>query len=166
MREYNSYERVKINNIYPWSVGFKATCMSQGVSIPPEAKSNIALTVEAVMDAINSQNIAFVGCDGRGTRAAFQIVDPEMREYFFGTQDEPYYYKIEHVKKLLSIKKKADFEKELKILVTNDAEARAVMDACYDPNRGIDIESNGIGWQCDMIKKHCDDFLIPEIYRN
>lgn len=159
MREYNSYERVKINNIYPWCVGYRATCMVKGVNIPANAKNNVSLTFEAVKEGVDSQSVGFVGRDGRGTRAALQIVDPELREYFFGTQDEPYYYKPENVKKLLAIKKKADFKKELDFLVTNDAEARAVLWFCFDKD-GLNVEENSLGWQCDLINEHCQSFLF------
>lgn len=158
MKEFRENDRVKINNIYPWTIGFSSGYSGQTVSIPPNAKENISLTVESVKNAINNQNVGFVGCDGRGTRAAFQIIDPEMREYLFGSQDEPYYYSKEHVKELLAKATKATFTKALDVLVTNNAEARAVLDACFDPEQ-LNIPENYPGWKCNLIEYKCKELL-------
>lgn len=158
MREFREYERVKINNIYPWEIGFSSGYSGQTVIIAPNAKEDVSLTVESVRNAINNQNIAFVGCDGKGKRAAFQVIDPEMREFFFGSQDEPYYYKKEHVEELLAKTTKATFTKALENLVTNNAEARAVLDVCFDPAQ-LNIPENYSGWKCNLIEYKCKELL-------
>ena len=58
MRELREYERVKINNIYPWEIGFSSGYSGQTVIIAPNAKEDVSLTVESVRNAINNQNIA------------------------------------------------------------------------------------------------------------
>lgn len=158
MKEFREYERVKINNIHPWSIGYGARNLKLSVNVPANAKENISFTVEAVRDAINNQIAGFVGCDGHGTRACYQIVDPEMREFFFGSQDEPYYYKKEHVEELLSKTTRATFTKALDNLVTNNAEARAVLDVCFDPEQ-LNIPENYPGWKCKLIEYKCKELL-------
>ena len=76
----------------------------------------------------------------------------------FGSQDEPYYYSKEHVKELLAKTTKATFTKALDELVTNKAEARAVLDACFDPEQ-LNITKNYPGWKCNLIKHKCEELL-------
>lgn len=88
--EFTDKQNVEIENLMPWSVGFKAYvtlsnlsggfCVSGGKHIYLEdsdsekyLKGTFKMTVEELREQINSGSRAFVGTDGYGKHACMRI---------------------------------------------------------------------------------------------
>lgn len=154
MREIRRNERVAINNIYAWDICFGNKAFGiQGATVPGNARNYSLLNVDVVEDEVAKGNIAFVGFDGLGERAAFQIVDPEMREYFFGRKDEPNYFNEEKFKNILKVISKEKFQAALDKEITNRSEAK--MANYYLGNMD---ETELHGWKVSMLKAHTAQF--------
>ena len=120
-------ERVAIDNLYNWSIGFRASESERDILISPGVKNFKQLTVAEVDAQVKLGNVVFCGIDNYGSHAAFRITDPVIREYVFGEDIDPIQLTEERVKKLFALNDKKSFEKSLKELVVTDSEKRMIM---------------------------------------
>lgn len=143
--EFTDKQNVEIENLMPWSVGFKAYvtlsnlsggfCISGGKHIYLEdsdsekyLKGTFKMTVEELREQINSGNRAFVGTDGCGKHACMRINDLEFYRYIFNLPDVkelPVQLTQEAISELLDIDDPKKFKEELKNLVHTDSEKKA-----------------------------------------
>ena len=120
-------ERVAIDNLYGWSIGFRASESERDILIAPYVKNFKQLTVAEVDSQVKLGNVVFCGQDGYGSHAAFRILDPVIREYVFGEDVDPIQLTEERVRELFNIDDKKTFEKKLSELVVTDSEKRMIV---------------------------------------
>lgn len=120
-------ERVAIDNLYGWTIGFRASESERDILIAPYVKNFKQLTVAEVDAQVKLGNIAFCGTDSYGSHAAFRIIDPVIREYIFGEDINPVQLTEEKVKELFAIDNKKSFEKALADLVVTDSEKKMIV---------------------------------------
>lgn len=138
MTEYRDRTRVEIENLCPWSVGFKSYTIpgdgNHSVIVPGSEfavdgtrKKSIYrhLTLEEVITQISRENSAFCGVDGKGTHAAFRICDFELYKVAFDLSDAteyPIQLTQEEIDKLLKIKEPKKFKAKMDELVVTESE--------------------------------------------
>ncbi len=120
-------ERVAFDNLYGWSLGFRASESERDILIAPYVKNFKQLTVAEVDAQVKLGNVAFCGQDGYGSHAPLRILDPVIREYVFGEDINPIQLTEEKVKELFAIDNKKEFEKKLSELVVTDSEKRMIV---------------------------------------
>lgn len=138
--EYRDRTRVEIENLLPWAVGFQTYTLADKKGIVVEGghfkiedgsyKRSFyrQLTLEEIIEQISSENIAFIGTDGKGTHACFRICDFELYKAAFDLPDAtefPIQLTQEAVENLLKINDQKKFKKELEELVVTPSEKRA-----------------------------------------
>lgn len=140
--EYLDRQRVEIENLMPWDVGFPTRtmngegCILNGGSyiyLPDkneyQYKRGISkMTVEEICAQINAGNIGFVGRDGAGQHACIRINDLELYKTVFDLPDAkelPIQLTQEAVGNLFKISNVKKFEEELKKLVVTQSEKKA-----------------------------------------
>lgn len=120
-------ERVAIDNLYGWKIGFRASESERDITIAPYVKNFKQLTVAEVDAQVKLGNLVFCGIDGYGSHAPIRIVDPVIREYVFGEDINPIQLTEEKVKALLKIDDKKTFDKTLSELVVTKSERRMIV---------------------------------------
>lgn len=120
-------ERVAFDNLYGWSLGFRASESERDILIAPYVKNFKQLTVAEVDAQVKLGNVAFCGQDSYGSHAPLRILDPVIREYVFGEDINPIQLTEERVKELFAIDNKKEFEKKLSELVVTDSEKRMIV---------------------------------------
>lgn len=137
--EYRDRTRVEVENLLPWAVGFQAYTLAERKGIVVEGghfkedgsyKKSVyrQLTLEEIIEQISSENIAFIGTDGKGAHACFKICDFELYKVAFDLPDAtefPIQLTQEAVENLLKINDQKKFKKELEELVVTPSEKRA-----------------------------------------
>ncbi len=144
--EYLDRQRVEIENLMPWEVGFPARAdhlmMTQGgycvdggkyIYLPEKdeyqyKKGKFKITVEELIQQISSGNRGFVGTDGEGKHACFRINDLELYKTVFDLPDAkelPVQLTQEAIENLFKITTAKKFSEELEKLVVTDSEKKA-----------------------------------------
>ena len=135
-------DRVEINNLCDWSISFVSEETGKEVTIEPHVRKYRRLTVAEIDSQVKVGNIAFCGTDGYGSHAAFQIVDPLIREYVFGEDINPVQLTDEAVQDLLETNSKEEFSDKLSSLAVTESEKRMIAVICADKDThpGVNID--------------------------
>ena len=115
-----------------WGIGFKSEENGKDIRIEPHVRKYKRLTVAEVDAQVKIGNVAFCGTDNYGSHAAFQIVDPLIREYVFGEDINPVQLTDEAVNDLLHCNSKDEFKQKLSELAVTDSEKRMIAIICSD----------------------------------
>ena len=119
-------DRVSIDNLCDWDIGFVGIETNRDITIAGGVKNFRSLTVAEVDAQVKTGNIAFCGEDGFGKHASIRINDPLIREYVFQKAVDPLQLTEENVRKLLSIQDKKKFHQTLSDLVVKDHEKKMI----------------------------------------
>lgn len=135
-------ERVSIDNLCDWSVGFMSEENGKPILIDAHIKDYKRLTLAEVDSQVKIGNVAFCGTDGYGSHAAFKINDPLVREYVFGEDISPIQLTEDAVKDLIASKNKKEFKDKLSSLVVTESEKKmiAIMCSNKDAHPSINTE--------------------------
>jgi hypothetical protein len=130
LSEIKLTDRVSIDNLVDWDLGFISSEANRDITIPAKVKGFKQLTIAEVDGQVKLGNKFFCGIDGFGSNAYVKINDDEVMAFVFGTtaeSSEISLLTLENVKKLLATKPKATFEKELNKLVVTEAEKKMIV---------------------------------------
>jgi len=131
MSEIKLTDRVSIDNLVNWDLGFISSEANRDITIPANVKGFKQLSVAEVDGQVKLGNKFFCGIDGFGNNAYIKINDENVKAFIFGTNNEENNKEIlltlDNVKKLLSVSPKASFEKELAKLVVTEAEKKMIV---------------------------------------
>lgn len=134
--EYRDRTRVEVENLVPWTVGFKGYTLpgNNSVLVPGSTFNDDGtrnksiyrqLSLEEVITQISCENKAFCGIDGKGSHACFRICDFELYKVAFDLPDAteyPVQLTNEEIDKLLKITDPKKFKAKLDELVVTDSE--------------------------------------------
>lgn len=120
-------DRVSIDNLCDWEIGFVSAETGKDITIAPGIKNFKGLTVAEVDSQVKLGNGAFCGVDNLGSHAAIRINDPIIREYVFQEETDPLQLTEETVRDLLSIQNKQKFNERLSELVVRRSEKRMIV---------------------------------------
>lgn len=119
-------DRVSIDNLCDWDIGFVGIETKRDITIAGGVKNFRSLTVAEVDAQVKTGNVAFCGEDGFGKHASIRINDPLIREYVFQEAVDPLQLTEENVKKLLAIQDKKKFHQALSDLVVKNHEKKMI----------------------------------------
>lgn len=135
IKELNLDEKVTVKNIAGWNVGFARRADGYGdVLLAPNG--SLRLSRNEIIAQVQSGNKLFTGIDGIGTHATIYINDAATRrEVGFDTDEasQVVFCNLD-IKKLFSIKNKAEFESKFAEAIYTRAEKYAVMEAMKKEN--------------------------------
>lgn len=126
-------DRVSIDNLVGWDIGFRAVESTRDITIPAGVKGYKQLTVAEIDGQVKMGNLFFIGKDGLGNNADIKINNEEVIKLVFGeeiNEDEKPSETLltkKAVKELLETSPKAEFEKVLNKLVTTEAEKKMII---------------------------------------
>lgn len=131
MSEIKLTDRVSIDNLVNWDLGFVSSEANRDITIPAGVKGFKQLSVAEIDGQVKLGNGFFCGVDGFGNNAYIKINDQKVKDFIFGTDSSETECEIlltlDNVKKLLATSPKASFEKELAKLVVTDAEKKMII---------------------------------------
>lgn len=130
MSEIKLTDRVSIDNLVNWDLGFISSEANRDITIPAGVKGFKQLSVAEVDGQVKLGNKFFCGVDGFGSNAYIKLNDDDVMAFVFGTTSKSTdvaLLTIDNVKKLLSTSPKAAFEKELSKLVVTEAEKKMIV---------------------------------------
>jgi hypothetical protein len=131
MSEIKLTDRVSIDNLVNWDLGFVSSEANRDITIPAGVKGFKQLSVAEVDGQVKLGNGFFCGRDGFGNNAYIKINDEDVKAFIFGTGNdetkEEVLLTLDNVKKLLSVTPKVAFEKELAKLVVTEAEKKMIV---------------------------------------
>lgn len=152
MSEVKLTDRVSIDNLVNWDLGFVSSEAIRDITIPAGVKGFKQLSVAEIDGQVKLGNKFFCGVDGFGSNAYIKINDNNVRAFVFGESIEvssASLLTLDNVKKLLSTSPKAAYEKELSRLVVTEAEKKMIVSLATEA--GIeDVE----GYKKTSIEKH------------
>lgn len=125
-------ERVSIDNLCSWTIGFVSQETGKAIQIDPGIKDYKRLSLAEVDSQVRVGNIAFCGVDGLGSHAAFRINDPLIREFVFGEDISPIQLTEDAVLDLLSSESKKEFHEKISSLVVTESEKKMIAIMCSD----------------------------------
>lgn len=154
-------EKVLINNLCDWALYFRRLNGIGDIRIPAKVIGFAMLDVAEVQMQIQSGNKLFIGSDEAhpGDHARLFIVDEKQRKALLGygeeSEEEPLVLNVESVTKLLAIKKKDEFNRQLAELVKTDAEKKMVVQIAKEAG-GDEVAA----WKMDAINKLAETIVI------
>lgn len=120
--------RTTCKSLAEWDLYFALT---DGGDKKIKANGTIDLVNRDIISLCNNNNIFFVGVDGEGSHARVYIEDPEIRIYVgFETEDGKKKQNIltdEKCQKILELKTKSAFEKNIREEVITEAEKQKII---------------------------------------
>lgn len=122
MSEINLDNKIVVKNLCAWDLSFPRIESYGDVYLVQ--KGSTRLTLAEIQSQIHSNNVMFVGTDGKGSHARIFIDDKDARIYFGFEEDEKpqFVLNAEEVKNLLEVTGKAAFEKAVKQKVVTQSE--------------------------------------------
>ena len=120
-------DRVSIDNLCDWDIGFTSYETNRDIVISGGVKNYRNLTVAEIDAQVKNGNIAFCGENGFGDHASIRINDPLVREYVFQEPIDPVQLTEDAVRNLLSIQDKRKFNQMLSELVVKRHEKRMIV---------------------------------------
>lgn len=124
-------ERVSIDSLVSWPIGFRATEADVDITIPPNVQNYSQLTLAEINGQVKVGNKFFVGKDGCGNNADIRINDPEVVSFVFGAapeeQKEQILLTLDSVKNLLEVSPAQKFEEALNKLVATESEKKMII---------------------------------------
>ena len=148
----NLTDKVLINNLCDWPLHTRRLNGVGDITIPARVKNFAQLDVAEVQMHIQLNDPLFVGTDADhpGDHARLYIVDDEIRKQLFGYEadgeEDVIHLTAEAVKKLLAVRKRDDFKKQLEALVKTDAEKKMIVRIAKE-NGGDEVAS----WKMEAI---------------
>lgn len=137
MAQVKLTDRVSIDNLRNWDLGFRATEAEKDVTIPGSVKSYKKLTVAEIDGQVKMGNLFFVGTDGFGNNADIKINDDSVIKYVFGDGDDDgkpstTLLTLDALKNVLAMTPKQKFEDAISKLVVTEAEKKTVVDLAVE----------------------------------
>ena len=154
-------DKVLINNLCDWSVYFRRLNGIGDIRIPARVKNFAMLDVAEIQMQIQSGNKLFVGDDDSrpGDHARLFIVDDKQRKALLGYGEDggedALVLNADSITKLLAVKKKDDFYRQLNELVKTDAEKKMVVKLAKEAG-GDDVAA----WKMEAINKLSDTVIL------
>jgi len=154
-------DKVLINNLCDWALYFRRLNGVGDIRVPARVKNFAMLDVAEVQMQIQSGNKLFIGNDEMrpGDHARLFIVDDKQRKELLGygeeTGDDALVLNAESVTKLLAVKKKEDFNRQLEELVKTDAEKKMVVQLAKEAG-GDDVAA----WKMEAINKLAETTVL------
>lgn len=133
MAQVKLTDRVSIDNLRSWDLGFRATETERDITIPANVKGYKQLTVAEIDGQVKMGNLFFVGKDGFGNNADIKINDENVIKFVFGEGDEEEkpsttLLTLDALKEVLAITPKTKFEEAVSKLVATEAEKKTVIE--------------------------------------
>lgn len=124
-KTYNPYDRVPVKNTVAWNVHFHSNAKPNGEHLSANEEC-IRLTYDEVFNQVALGTKAFVGIDGFGSHAVFQLKDLDQYNAIFRTNKTklPEYFNDAIYKKLVSLRDEGKFKKMLEEKVITKADKR------------------------------------------
>ena len=135
-------DRVSIDSLVSWDIGFRATEANRDITIPANVKGYKQLTVGEIDGQVKMGNKFFTGTDGLGNNADIKINDERVIKIVFGDNqsgEEPPSATLltaDSVRELLETSPKAKFQETLEKLVVTDSERKMIISVAKEV--GID----------------------------
>lgn len=125
VKTYNPYDRVPVKNTVAWDVHFDSKTNPKGEFLAGKEEC-IRLTYDEVFNQVALGNTGFVGTDGFGNHAVFQLKDLDQYNAIFRTNKTrlPEYFDDAIYKKLVSLRDEAKFKKMLEEKVITKSDKR------------------------------------------
>lgn len=124
MSELNMDEKVTVQNIAPWNVGFPNVSTHGDTTIAPSSKTRMRR--EEIAEQVSSGNKLLAGLDEYGSHATIIIEDEATRKYLeFDSEDGKRSQNViskEKVSKWFELKTQSSFEKNIRDNVKTRAE--------------------------------------------
>lgn len=154
-------KKVEIENLFSWGISMKALVVNrpEGIYVPGKIKRCRSFTLDEVLEQVSVENIAFSGTDGKGAHAAFYISDPEMRDYIFGSKEEPIQLTDERFKDMLAQDSEEDLMREMKKIIVTKSEAREAQLRIDTSNEYQKILYKLPEWKRSIITKYCENIM-------
>ena len=133
MTQVKLTDRVSIDNLVSWDIGFRATEANRDITIPANVKGYKQLTVGEIDGQVKMGNKFFTGVDGLGNNADIKINDDRVIRFVFGdsqSEDEiasETLLTADSVRELLETSPKAKFQETLERLVVTDSEKKMII---------------------------------------
>lgn len=122
--------RIVCRNLAPWEVGFQRKNSLGDITIQPNAK--VFIDEQEIKAQCYSNNILFVGRDGKGSHARIYIEDEAIRkELGFDSEDGKEKQNLlddEKLKRIFDYKRQADFERAIRESVVEHFEKFMLLD--------------------------------------
>jgi LEA14-like dessication related protein len=127
----NIDSKVWVTNLCNWNLYFKR---AEGIGdIKIQSKGKLRLPIAEIQSQVYSNNIMFVGTDGKGSNARIYIEDKDTRILVgFESEDSTEIQVIlneEKIKDIIEIKAKKSFEDNVKKYVKTDAEKKTFVES-------------------------------------
>lgn len=154
-------EKVLINNLCNWALYFRRLNGIGDIRIPANVTNFAMLDVAEVQMQIQSGNKLFIGNDEAhpGDHARLYIVDDKQRKALLGygeeSEEDALVLNVESITKLLAVKKKDEFNRQLAELVKTDAEKKMVVQIAKEAG-GDEVAA----WKMNAINKLAETIVI------